>query len=468
MKHDTVKKHSRTISGVTPVAVMTRPQPCPGRCVYCPAYSSVPQSYTPQSPAVLRAVSCDYDPYRQVQKRISILREMGHPADKIELIIMGGTFMATPREYQYDFIKGCFDALNETVSVDLEHAKNLNENSPFRCTGLCIETRPDFCLAEHIKWMIELGTTRVELGVQATDDRIYSLTRRGHTTRDVCKATALLKNSGLKVHYHWMPNLPGATPEKDRELFAGLFEDDAFRPDGLKIYPTMVVEGTELETWYREGKYIPYDNQVLLELLADLKSMVPPYVRISRVLRDIPAVYITGGPKDSLRKTVLKLLAEKGRSCNCIRCREYGHRLKQGIKPGSPSLKRLDYQASGGHEVFLSWEDENQTLFGLLRLRIQSQALPGFEPEPCEKATAVVRELHVYGPEMGLGEREEASAQHRGFGRRLLAEAENICSGEFGATQLFVISGVGARPYYRSLGYDLRQGYVFKHLGHSV
>ncbi len=466
MKHHTIKKQSRTISGVTPVAVMTKPLPCPGKCIYCPTYSNTPQSYTPTSPAVLRAITCGYDPADQVEKRLGILRDMGHSTDKVELIIMGGTFLAASRDYQYEFIKGCFDALNGQVSVDLEQAKVLNENSHHRCTGLCIETRPDVCSSEDIAWMVELGTTRVEVGVQATSDEIYRLTQRGHTVEDVVAATRHLKNYGLKVHYHWMPNLPGVSVEKDLELFGSLFSDERFRPDGLKIYPTMVVSGTQLEKWYRRGLYIPYDEETLEDMIARLKLLVPEYVRISRVLRDIPAVYITGGPKDSLREKVQKRLIEKGSECRCIRCREYGHRLKQGRKPGQPHLKRLDYKASGGLETFLSFEDDSSTLFGLLRLRIQSTPLQDFELNVGEN-TAIVRELHVYGHELSLGEREAESAQHKGLGKMLLAEAERIAAGEFNAGRLFVISGVGARPYYRTTGYELNRGYMVKKLAYK-
>lgn len=445
------------------MAVMTQPRSCPGNCVYCPTYEDTPQSYTPQSPAVLRAIACEYDPVKQVETRLSILEKIGHPTDKVELIIMGGTFLSAPHDYQYGFIKGCFDALNAAVSPNLADAQALNEHSRNRCVGLCIETRPDYCRPDDIKWMIELGATRVELGVQAIDDDVYRLTRRGHTVKDVVSATANLKNSGLKVHYHWMPNLPGVILEKELELFSRLFNDERFRPDGLKIYPTMVVEGTELERWHQQGVYKPYDEPDLIKLIADMKSMVPEYVRISRVLRDIPAVYITGGPRDSLRETVHKKMAAQGQHCRCIRCREYGHRRKLGWTPGQPQLRRLDYPASGGHEIFLSCEDDNQTLFGLLRLRIQNIGLDG-STQSADRITAVIRELHVYGAEVQLGEKDEMSVQHKGLGRHLLSEAERIAAEEYRAEGLFILSGIGARPYYSSLGYELQRGYMFKAL----
>jgi elongator complex protein 3 len=452
-----MRKFSRTISGVTPVAVMTRPLKCPGQCVFCPTYPSIPQSYTPESPAVLRAIRCDYDAGRQVRSRLKALGEMGHPTDKIELIVMGGTFLAYPEDYQYQFIKGCLEGLNGQDSADLEEAKRINETAGHRCTGMCIETRPDWCRQQEIERMLEFGATRVELGVQILDDEIYRLTRRGHSVEDVVRATALLRQNGFKVHYHLMPGLPGSTPEHDLELSRKLFEDERFKPDGLKLYPTMVVEGTELEKWYREKRYQPYEISTMINLMADIKSIVPKYVRISRVLRDIPAKYITAGCKDSLRGVVKQRMKRKGMECRCIRCREYGHRAREGRETGEPRLTRMDYEAAGGKEVFLSFEDEQGTLFGLLRLRIQPNAGGG--------NAAVIRELHVYGPEVPLAEQKEGAAQHRGLGKALLVEAERIAFKEFKAPQMTILSGIGAREYYRSeFGYRLEGDYMVKEL----
>jgi len=459
-----MRKLSRTISGVTPVAVMTQPMPCPGQCIYCPTYAATPQSYTPESPAVLRAINCDFDAARQVQLRLKILSGMEHPTDKVELIVMGGTFLATPIDYQHQFIKECFDALNGRASASLEEAQKLNETASHRCVGLCIETRPDWCRQEDIERMLEFGATRVELGVQVLDDNIYRLVGRGHGVEEVISATHRLKRYGFKVHYHWMPGLPGSTPQHDLEMTRTMFADERFRPDGMKLYPTMVVEGTELERWYRQGRYQPYDDQTMINLIADIKAIVPRYVRISRVLRDIPAKYIVGGLKNSLREPVKKIMQQRGEACKCIRCREYGHRIKDGWQPSEPKLTRLDYNASGGREIFLSFEDEQDTLFGLLRLRVQPEGLP--ELGDSNKNLALVRELHIYGPELSLGEHKVDAAQHRGFGRRLLSEAEKIAAIEFGAETIAVLSGVGAREYYRSedSGYSLRAGYMVKKL----
>jgi elongator complex protein 3 len=424
----------------------------------------MPQSYTPESPAVLRGIECRFDAVKQIRVRLDSMADMGHPTDKIELIIMGGTFLSTPIDYQYQFIKDCYDALNGAISASLAEAKQVNEKAACRCVGLCVETRPDFCGEDEVKRMLEFGTTRVEMGVQTLDDEIYRLVHRGHTVEDVVKATALLKKYGFKVHYHWMPGLPGSTPEHDLALSRQLFADPRFRPDGLKIYPTMVVAGTELEKWFLDGRYQPYDNSTLLDLVAGIKAIVPKYVRISRVLRDIPVKFITAGYKDSLRGPVKKRMQEKGLECHCIRCREYGHRAASGRKMGEPTLQRMDYPASGGAEIFLSFEDERETLFGLLRLRIQSESIPVSGLENTTPA-AVIRELHVYGPEVPLKNQSPDSAQHKGLGKALLKEAERIAREEFNLPQMLILSGVGAREYYRTeFGYRSAGDYMVKRL----
>jgi len=445
------RKSTRTISGVTPLAVMTAPYQCPGKCIYCPTYPDAPQSYTSESPAVLRAKSSDFDAGRQVRVRLRMFGDMGHPTDKIELIIMGGTFLAQPVDYQYAFVKACYDAMNGIESTTLEDAKKINETAQYRCTGLCIETRPDWCGEAEIKRMLEFGATRVELGVQALDDDIYNLVRRGHGVKEVVEATTRLRTQGFKVYYHWMPGLPGSTPEKDLAMSRLLFDDERFRPDGLKLYPTMVVQNTELEKWYREGRYQPYDNETMTNLIMDIKALVPEYVRISRVLRDIPSKFIVAGLKDSLRDIVKERMKRAGQECRCTRCREYGHRAKEGRQIGEPHLARLDYDAAGGKEIFLSFKDEDDTLFGLLRLRIQKEGVP-----------TMIRELHVFGPEVPLSERQTKTAQHRGFGKALLAEAERIARDEFKADEIYILSGTGAKEYYRTEGYYSKGEYMAK------
>jgi elongator complex protein 3 len=447
-----MKKASRTISGVTPVAVMAKPFPCPGKCVYCPSSPEAPKSYTMESPAVLRAQSCGFDASRQVEIRLMTLAEMGHARDKIELIVMGGTFLSYPRDYQYQFVKDCYDALNGTSSNNLEEAKKLNECAEHRCVGLCIETRPDFCGEEEIARMLDFGATRVELGVQTLDDEIHRLTKRGHGVAEIISATRRLRDRGFKVYYHWMPGLPGSTPEHDLELSGQLFDDARFRPDGLKLYPTLVVRGSELESWYRDNRYRPYGDEAMIDLLVAIKSLIPKYVRVSRLMRDIPGKFIVAGSRDlALRGTVRKKMEEAGLRCSCIRCREYGHRRRDNWSIGRRCLTRLDYETTGGKEILLSYEDENETLFGLLRLRVSQRK-------------AIVRELHVFGPEVPLGERAEESVQHHGLGERLVREAEDIGKKEFKADRLSVLSGVGARSYYHSLGYSLKGAYMVKEL----
>ena len=455
-----MKKVSRTISGVTPVAVMAKPFPCPGECVYCPSAPEAPKSYTMESPAVLRARKCDFDAGKQVNIRLKTLADMGHAMDKIELIIMGGTFLAYPHEYQHQLIKDCYDALNGVPSASLEEAKKLNETTEHRCVGMCVETRPDFCGEEEIMRMLEFGVTRVEIGVQTLDDEIHRLTKRGHGVAEVVSATRLLRDCGFKVYYHWMPGLPGSTSEHDLELSQKLFDDNRFRPDGLKLYPTLVVAGSELETWYRDNSYQPYGDEEMIELLVEIKALIPKYVRIPRLMRDIPVKFIIAGCNDlALRGTIRKRMSQAGIKCSCIRCREYGHRLRDGWVIDKPGLTRLDYETFGGKEVFLSYEDENGTLFGLLRLRISDSSTLS-----SKIGRVMVRELHIFGSEVPLGDRRTQAPQHHGLGEKLLKEAERIAREEFGSDRLAVLSGVGAREYYRSFGYKLEGAYVVKEL----
>jgi len=281
---------------------------------------------------------------------------------------------------------------------------------------------------------------------------------------DVVKATTLLREHGFKVHYHWMPGLPGSTPEEDLELSTRLFNDDSFRPDGLKLYPTMVVEGTELEKWYRDGRYQPYDIDTMINLMVEIKSIVPKYVRISRVLRDIPAKFIVAGCKDSLRGVIKQRMKRQAMECKCIRCREYGHRVRGGWEIGEPQMVRMDYEASGGREIFLSFEDGNETLFALLRMRIQSKPIARLG-QTSKGNLALIRELHTFGPEVPLSEQKEEAAQHKGLGKALLREAERIASEEFHAQNMVVLSGTGAKEYYRTeFDYGSQGDYMVKNL----
>ncbi len=462
-----VRKKVRTISGVTIVSVMTKPLPCVGKCIYCPSAPDTPKSYLPKSPVVLRAIRCNYDPFLQVQGRLRVLNELGHGTDKVELIVMGGTFLSAHRAYQDGFIKSCYDALNDSTSKSLEEAKKKNEKASHRCVGLCIETRPDWSKQNHINTMLDFGATRTELGVQTIDDKSYGITKRGHTIKDVIEATKLLKDSCFKVHYHAMVNLPGSTISSDLKNFKKIFDDEAFRPDGIKIYPCLVIRGTELEEMTRRGEHKPYELDELIELIVRMKQLVPRYTRITRIMRDIPSEYIVSSVKQThLRDMIHERAGEPGAKCECIRCREVGYKLLRGgkINDRAISLNRFDYDASGGKEIFLSFDDtDNDALIGLLRLRIPSNP---FRPE-ITKSTALVREIHVYGLEKSLsgnGAQFIKSYQHKGYGKKLLEEAERIAKEEFGADKVVVISGVGAREYFRKFGYRSNGPYMTKKL----
>lgn len=451
-----MRKPTRTISGVAPIAVMLPPRPCPhGTCVYCPSLNT-PQSYTPKSPVVLRATEVKFDAYSQVTNRLKVLDKMGHPTDKTEIIIMGGTFLDYPIDSQYSFVKGCFDALNGKISKSLEEAKKINEKTQHRCVALCIETRPDFCSDEDIKRMLDFGCTRVELGVQILDDEVYKLVNRGHSVQTVIDATLRLKKAGFKVGYHMMPGLPGSNPKKDLVIFKKLFKDSSFKPDQLKIYPCQVIKGSALEKWYERGKYKPYDKKTTEELLMKMLMATPQYCRIMRVMREIPLDYLVAGIDTlDLRKIVEEKVREKKIKIKEIRFREIG--FESLLNPEfnkKLKIKSVKYSASKGKEIFIEQVNKDNILFGLLRLRLEKdKSLP-----------AMVRELHVYGPALNLGDSSSDSSQHKGLGKQLMEEAEKI-SKKSGFKTIRVISGVGVREYYEKLGYYLdSEGYMFKKL----
>ncbi|MBR6204502.1 MAG: tRNA uridine(34) 5-carboxymethylaminomethyl modification radical SAM/GNAT enzyme Elp3 [Candidatus Methanomethylophilaceae archaeon] len=446
-----LKKPTRTISGVAVVAVMTSPHDCPhGKCAYCPGGVSTgsPQSYTGKEPAARRAERNRFDPYLQVRDRLKQLSDIGHKTDKIDLIIMGGTFTSREPEYQELFVRRCFDAMNGRDSETLEGAQRLNEASACRCVGLTVETRPDVFDREQIERAMALGATRVELGVQILDDGVLAGVDRGHGVEAVRRCTRECREHGLKVCYHLMPGLPGSSPEKDLERFREVFEDPGFRPDMLKFYTTLVMEGTKLHDMWKAGEYEPYDVDTAAALLSEMKSMVPEYVRIQRIQRDIPVPQIAAGiTKSNLRQIVEGRMEAEGRRCRCIRCREVGHAGISLDDPGKVSLNDLEYEASGGEEHFISF-DYGEWLVGYVRLRLDSRA--------------TIRELKVFGKTAAIGDEGE-DWQHRGFGRELVAEAERKAR-EKGYGRIRVTSGVGVRGYYRSLGYEEDLPYMAKTL----
>ncbi|MCW4036219.1 MAG: tRNA uridine(34) 5-carboxymethylaminomethyl modification radical SAM/GNAT enzyme Elp3 [Candidatus Bathyarchaeota archaeon] len=460
------RKETRAASGVNVVAVMTEPRACPhGRCAYCPGgpEEGVPQSYTGHEPAALRGAQNDYDPYRQVTSRILQMRAIGHEVDKVDLIIMGGTFPAAPPEYQQWFVKGCLDALISAKTASFTETKRKAESTGIRNVGMTVETRPDCMDTQEVDRLLDLGVTRVELGVQNIFDDVYKLVGRGHTVEDVVDATRLLKDSGLKVCYHMMPGLPGSSLDRDLEGFRTIFENSRYKPDMIKIYPTLVIKGTRLHEWWRQGNYKPLTTDEAVELLARTKEKTPPWMRIMRVQRDIPAPLIGAGVKKSnLRQLVQERLREQGSQCRCIRCREVGHREEDEPEPEDLEVVRRMYEASEGTENFISVEDEKaDVLVAFLRLRIPSGG--AHRPE-LDSASALVRELHVYGPMVPVGERIPGGWQHKGWGGVLMSEAERVASEDYGAEKLLVMSALGTKQYYERLGYEREGVYMSKRL----
>ncbi len=465
------RKIVRTISGVTIVAVMTEPFPCPQEepCAYCPGGPSygVPQSYTGHEPAAMRGIQNEYSPYEQVKKRIEQLEAIGHQVDKVELIIMGGTFPSTPLDYQENFVRQCLNAVTETESASLEEAKREAETSRIRNVGITVETRPDWAKKEHINHMLSMGVTRVELGVQNIYDDIYERVNRSHRIQDVIEATRTLKDAGLKIVYHLMPGLPGSSFERDLKGFQEIFSNPSFKPDMIKIYPCLVLEGTKVYSWWKKGEYRPYSTEEAAQLIVEAKKILPPWVRIMRVQRDIPAYLIEAGVnRSNLRQIVQERLNEEGMRCRCIRCREVGHRwLNDKVKPDPDKIeiRTVTEEASEGEELFISAEDPvNDVLVGYIRLRIPSDK--AWRPEILPETTAIVRELRVYGPLVPVGRHLAKAWQHKGYGNILLSEAERIALEDYKRNKIVVTSALGTKQYYRRFGYDYDGPYVSKHL----
>ncbi len=463
-------KRVRTISGIVVVAVMAKPYPCPhGKCLYCPGGPDVgaPQSYTGKEPATLRAIQNKFDPFQQVTARLRQLKIIGHDIDKVELIIMGGTFLATPEDYQNWFVKRCLEAICQTEAPSLEAVQQCCEQSPLRNTGVTVETRPDYCNQFYIDRMLNWGVTRVEIGVQNVRDDIYEFVKRGHRVEDVITATQLLKDSGLKCVYHMMPGMPLSDPQKDLEAFETIFTNSNFKPDELKIYPTLVIKGTELYNMWVKGDYKPYTTEEVVNLLVEVRKNFPKWVRIQRVQRDIPVYLIDAGPnKSNLRELIEEELEKRKIACNCIRCREVGHaKLKYDKEPNPDKidLSVEKYSASGGEELFISYDDLSQDiLIGFVRLRIPSEK--AYRHEITEVPSAIIRQLHVYGTLAPFTLQPPTSEmwQHRGYGLHLLQAAERIAREDYDCKKILVTSGIGVREYYYKVGYKRDGAYVSK------
>lgn len=476
------RKPVRTISGVAVIAVMTSPAPCPhGVCLPCPggpnsAFKS-PQSYMGREPAAMRAIQHEFDPYSQVQSRLSQLKEIGHDVEKVELIVMGGTFSARSIDYQEWFSKRCLEAMNDFTGtewrekawkigksvpyISLEEVQKANETASIRNVGITFETRPDWAKEEHVDEFLRLGGTKVELGVQSVYDFVLSRMQRGHGVAEIVRANRVLRDSAFKVGFHMMPHLPGADSELDLRGFKKLFDDPRFRPDYLKIYPTLVTEGTPLHRMWESGEYHALSDEEAAELVADIKTVLPKWVRLQRIQRDIPAHQIFAGVrKSNLRQLAEEKLREKGGKCRCIRCREVGHNSLKGRKINAKDIELTmeTYEACNGTEHFIAFEDLSaDILIGFTRLRF-----PGAPHRKELQDSALIRELHVYGSMVPVGKgAKQKDWQHRGYGKELIEHAEKIAS-ESGYKKLAIISGIGAREYYRKLGYNLDGAYMSK------
>jgi len=462
-------KPMRTLSGVTTVTVLTKPYPCPGKCIFCPTDVRMPKSYLPDEPGAMRAVEHQFDPYDQVMSRINQLKALGHPTDKIELLILGGTWSSYKRDYQEWFIKRCFDAMNSFADLpkeemkvgdaELRKAHTYNETTHHRNVGLVIETRPDEITPDEIRWLRHLGVTKVQMGAQSLDDRVLEMNKRGHDVECTRQAVALLRAAGFKIVLHWMPNLHGATPESDREDFARLWTD--FCPDEIKIYPNQLLANAELYEYWQRGEFKPYTTEELIDLIADIKPSIPRYCRVNRVIRDIPSTNVVeGNRRTSLRQDVHEEMKRRGTKCQCVRCREV--KSKQ-VNVESLRLDDLVYQAGTAEEHFISYVTPDDKLAGFIRLSLPSKDSPE-TTVPDLNGAALIREVHVYGQSLPVGAEKDGAAQHMGLGTRLLEEGERIAIAH-GFNRMAVISAVGTRGYYLGRGFERGELYLVKKIG---
>ncbi|MGE5463810.1 MAG: elongator complex protein 3 [Syntrophothermus sp.] len=468
-------KPMRTLSGVTTVTVLTKPYPCPGKCIFCPTDVRMPKSYLPDEPGAMRGLEHQFDPYAQVRSRMDQLISLGHPTDKIELLILGGTWSSYRRDYQEWFIARCFDAMNDVQhvppeeperakgsAIDLPLIQSINETALHRNVGLVIETRPDEINPDEIRWLRHLGVTKVQMGAQSLDDHILEINKRGHDVECTRRAVSLLRAAGFKVVLHWMPNLLGATPESDREDFARLWH--GLCPDEIKIYPNQLLANAELYEYWQRGEFHPYTTEQLIDLIADVKPTIPRYCRVNRVIRDIPSTNVVeGNRRTSLRQDIHDEMKRRGTQCQCVRCREV-----RGKPVHADTLKLDDtvYQAGAAEEHFLSYVTPDDGLAGFIRLSLPGGQSPDTGMEDLSGA-ALIREVHVYGQSLPVGAEKKGAAQHAGLGTRLLEEAALIARSK-GFERLAVISAVGTREYYLERGFERGELYLVKNIDGSA
>jgi len=505
------KKRIRTMSGVTPVTVLTKPFPCPGKCIFCPNDVRMPKSYLADEPGAQRAATNKFDPYYQVFNRLVALRNIGHPTDKAELIVLGGTWTHYPEKYQIWFIKRCFEAMNDfeeyketeqlkvqaklpldislleeikgksmkktynqviakalvTKAVEaqgevadweeLYEAQKTNEKAKTRCVGLVVETRPDEISEEELIRIRKLGGTKIQLGIQCLDDKVLELNKRGHDVATTRKAINLIRQAGFKIHAHWMPNLYGSNPKKDVEDFKKLFEDESIKPDELKVYPCSLIESAELMKYYKEGKWKPYSEEELNYVLTEVFKNIPRYCRITRVIRDIPSTDIVeGNKKTNFRQIVEQKLEKVNVKSKDIRAREI-----RGKKVEFEDLELgvTEYETKVSKEYFIEYITRDDEIAGFLRLSLPKK--PPFLDEI--KDSAMIREIHVYGQSVQIGKKGRGRAQHIGLGKNLMKKAEEIAKSE-DFKRISVISSIGTREYYEKYGFErIKNRILYQH-----
>ncbi len=466
-------KPMRTLSGVTTVTVLTKPYPCPGKCIFCPTDYRMPKSYLPDEPGAMRALQHNFDPYVQVRSRLTALEAIGHPTSKVELLILGGTWSSYTRAYQEWFILRCFEALNEVetsaapenepqgkpqLGAALQAAHAANTHARHRNVGLVIETRPDHVNPDELAWLRTLGVTKVQMGAQSFDDRVLLLNQRGHTAAETLDAVAMLRAGGFKIVLHWMPNLYGATPDLDRQDFARMWQ--GYCPDEIKIYPNQLLANAELYDYWLRGEFAPYPEEELVQLVADVKETIPRYCRVNRVIRDIPSTNVVEGNKNtSLRMDVHAELKRRGTACQCIRCREVRQHY---VNAAALHLDDLIYPTAHAEEHFLSFVTPEDRLAGFLRLSLPTKNSPHTGLADLEGA-AIIREVHVYGQSLQVGAEKRGAAQHAGLGAQLIEKAAQIARSQ-GYRSLAVIAAVGTRKYYQKRGFAHGELYMVRGL----